>query len=95
MKTRLVILGMLLGLIIACSKDESTPTPDAEPTGPQDFSTPTNYTVTAENGTSRTCLVNRRGGPEPERDSTAYRSILINTFPKYFNYMDNKSKTSI
>lgn len=28
-----------------------------EPTGPQDFSTPINYTVTAEDGTSRTYLV--------------------------------------
>lgn len=130
MKKGLLILGILLGLIIACSKDEPTPTPDPieqknpepepepvkssekqmtsfrftgivnngvtvdipgeideqakaitakmpsgteitalepeveipakavyEPTGPQDFSTPINYTVTAEDGTSRTYLV--------------------------------------
>ena len=130
MKTKLLILGMVLGLLMACGKDEPTPTPDPvqqqdpepepepvlssekqiagfqftgienngvtvnipgeideegktidiempskteitalepvleipdkavyEPTGPQDFSTPINYTVTAEDGTSRTYLV--------------------------------------
>ncbi len=116
MKTKLLILGMVLGLLIACGKDEPTPEPVKssekqitvfrftgienngvtvnivgeideqgktidiempskteitalepvleipdkavyEPTGPQDFSTPINYTVTAEDGTSRTYLV--------------------------------------
>ncbi len=27
MKTKLLILGMVLGLLMACGKDESTPTP--------------------------------------------------------------------
>ncbi len=120
MTTRLLILGLLLGLLMACGKTETTPTPAPapvkssekqisdfqftgienngvivnipgeideqgkaitvempsgteitalepnleipdkalyEPTGPQDFSSPINYTVTAEDGTSRTYLV--------------------------------------
>ncbi len=130
MNKKILILGLLLGLLIACGKDEATPTPAPvqqqnpepepepvlssekqmtdfrfagienngvavdipgeidedgktiaiempskteitalepvleipdkavyEPVGPQDFSTPINYTVTAEDGTSRTYLV--------------------------------------
>ncbi len=126
MTKRLLILGLLLGLLMACGKTETTPTPAPvqqqnpepepepelvlssekqmtgfqftgivnipseideegktiaiempsgteitalepelvvpdkavyEPTGPQDFTTPINYTVTAEDGTSSTYLV--------------------------------------
>ncbi len=116
MKTKLLVLGMVLGFLMACGKDEPTPEPVKssekqitvfrftgienngvtvnivgeideqgktiaiempstteitalepelevpdmavyEPTGPQDFSTPINYTVTAEDGTIRTYLV--------------------------------------